>query len=295
MFEIIYLLLEKKQVTAKQLAEHFEVSVRTIYRDIDRLTISGVPIYTDRGKGGGIRLPENYTLNKSMLNEQEQQEILSSLQGIYAVTMEQHNQTLKKLSAFFQKDMTDWIAVDFSDWSGTGTEQFYLLKDAVLNRMIVIFTYFNSVGESARRSVEPLQLWFKHGAWYLKAICLDKGQQRIFKLTRMKELLVTDQSFAVRRITEEDITKTQLPESKRYQTFQFMIASEMSYRVYDEFEMENIRKLETGNFIVSLNCPEDEWLYGYILSYGEYLKVISPSHIKNVISEKIMKMTKLYL
>ena len=168
LFEIIYILLNKKIATAKELAEHFGVSQRTIYRDVDTLSLAGIPVYTEKGKGGGISLLPDYVLNKSILSEQEQNEILSALQGLSSVKTAETDQVLKKLSAIFNKNTIRWLEVDFSDWSYSNGKTFNDFKTAILERRIAEFDYFSTYGEKTHRRVEPIQLWFKSKAWYIK-------------------------------------------------------------------------------------------------------------------------------
>ena len=75
LFEIVYILMQKKKVTAKELADRFEVSTRTIYRDIEALSTANIPIYATKGKDGGIGLLDEYVLNKAILSEEEQNQI----------------------------------------------------------------------------------------------------------------------------------------------------------------------------------------------------------------------------
>jgi len=123
LFEIVYILLDKKTITAKELSKHFEVSVRTIYRDVEALSISGIPIYTNKGKGGGISLIEDFVLNKSVLSEKEQNEILMSLQSINAMKFLDVEPVLKRLSTIFNKESDNWIDVDFSQWGSDDSEK----------------------------------------------------------------------------------------------------------------------------------------------------------------------------
>jgi len=139
LFEIIYLLLNKKGTTAKELAEYFGVSCRTIYRDVDTLSLTGIPIYTEKGKGGGISLLPDFVLNKSILSEQEQNEILSALQGLSSVKTGETGQVLKKLSTIFNKNTVNWLEVDFSDWSFANGKAFYDFKTAILEHRIAGF------------------------------------------------------------------------------------------------------------------------------------------------------------
>ncbi|WP_322413598.1 helix-turn-helix transcriptional regulator, partial [Clostridium perfringens] len=116
LFEIIYILLDKENTTAKELAEHFEVSQRTIYRDIEDLSQAGIPIYMSKGKGGGISLLSNFVLNKAILSEEEKREILAAMQGLSAINENEFNGALSKLSSFLGGNNENWIEVDFSNW-----------------------------------------------------------------------------------------------------------------------------------------------------------------------------------
>ena len=116
-FQMIYLLLDKGQMTAPELADYFEVSIRTIYRDIDILSSAGIPIYATQGKGGGIAIQDSYVLKKSLLSEQEQKQILMALQGIRVLEDEQINMLLSKLSGVFQRQQGNWLEIDFSTWT----------------------------------------------------------------------------------------------------------------------------------------------------------------------------------
>ena len=112
LFEIVYLLLEKNTITAKELSEHFGVSIRTIYRDIDILSTANIPIYTNKGKGGGIHLLDNFVLDKSILSEEEQNQILFALQSLEKLDTNNEKKALEKMSMLFHKKTKNWIEVD---------------------------------------------------------------------------------------------------------------------------------------------------------------------------------------
>ena len=293
-FEIIYLLMDKKNTTAKDLAEHFGVSQRTIYRDIDMLCLAGVPVCTEKGKGGGISLLPEFVLNKSLLNEQEQNEILSALRGLTSIKVIETDKTLKKLSMIFNKRAISWLEVDFSDWGFDNNSLFKDLKAAILEKRLVEFDYFSSYGEKTCRCIEPVLLWFKYKTWYVKGFCFAKQGIRTFKLTRIKNLKVTDKYFSERNLQESD-ADADSEEKKKNIKLKLKIAPEMSYRVYDEFGVDIPKKQPDGSFVVSITLPEDNWVYGTILSYGEYIEVLSPKHIQNIIREKAQKITQKYL
>lgn len=295
MFEIIYLLMHKKTLTAKELADQFEVSPRTIYRDIDTLCEAGIPIYTTKGKGGGIRLVDSYILNKSILSEKEQEEILSSLYGLHAVSGDTE-QVLSKLSGLFNKTSPSWIEVDLSQWGADDSGKYQLLRTAILQQRVIVFDYYNSYGQFSRRRVEPLQLWFKHKTWYLRAYCTDKEAVRLFKLTRMKRLEQLEDIFEECPLLRTDGLLPD-PPSRQTPSIQLVLRIDASqaYRVFDEFEEEQITKEQDGSWLVTVEYPEDEWVYGYLMSYGPYAEVLAPAHIRDMLKERLQLAANRYL
>lgn len=289
LFEIVYLLLEKETVTAKELAGHFEVSVRTIYRDIDILSSAGIPVYTNKGKGGGISLLDNFVLDKSILSEEEQNQIIFALQSLEKLDRNSEKKALEKMSRLFRKETENWIEIDFSNWSNENNK-FEMIKQAILKKQVMEFTYFNSYGEEMKRQVEPLQIWFKDKAWYMKAYCRVKQDYRIFKIARIRDIKILEETFE-RELPQEQEKK---PYEIKFISLELEISKEKAYRVYDEFEKENIEKKEDGNFIVHVDYPENDWVYEYILSFGEHIKVIAPEYARNIIKDKIQKMIKNY-
>ena len=144
---IIYTLMSKETVTAGELAERFEVSVRTIYRDIESLSIAGIPVYCKKGKNGGISLTEQFVLNKLLLTGEEQQEILAALVSLQETGVQEEKATIKKLGEFFQTEPMDWLAIDLSDWSGTRRKLYEDIKTAILNRRVLCFDYYGQSRE----------------------------------------------------------------------------------------------------------------------------------------------------
>ncbi len=290
LFEILYILIQKKKVTAKELAEKFEVSTRTIYRDIEALSQANIPVYMSKGKDGGIGILEEYVLNKYILSEKEQNQILFALQSLEKMNCETEKDILDKMSIIFNKKVNDWIKIDFSDWSTSKENTFQIIKSSILNKQIIEFTYYNSIGEKTLRIVEPLQIWFKDKCWYLIAYCRLKKDYRFFKLTRIKEIKVIEENF------EREMPKrSENPKKLKKILLELEISKEMAYRVYDEFDINQIHEKENGNFIIKVEFPENEWVYSFILSFGEYVKVISPEYAKNIIKRKLEKTLENYL
>ena len=175
LFELLCLLLERGRMTAPQLAEHFEVSVRTIYRDIDALSAAGVPVYSAPGKGGGVSLLEGYTLHRAAFTEEEQQLLLTALRSLPGDAGQGTAGTLSKLSALFRRREPDWLQVELSRWGSAGADnaKFVQLKEAILSRRVLSFTYVGASGQTTRRSVLPARLVFKGRDWYLQGFCLE--------------------------------------------------------------------------------------------------------------------------
>ncbi len=290
LFEIVYILLEKKCVTAKELAERFGVSARTVYRDVEALSVAGIPVYATRGKGGGIRLTENFVLDKSLLSASEQSEVLAALSAV-AVTQTGES-ALNKLGGLFRKSAANWIEIDFSDWAHSDRDAFALLKRAILEQKRVSFDYFSSSGEMTARYAEPLMLWFKHRGWYLRAFCLERNAERLFKLSRIKRLRVLAEGFAPRE--EVAGANEPLARAAAYIKLKLRIAPAMLYRVYDEFDESMIEANDDGSFTCETAFPEDEWVYGYILSFGPHAEVLEPQYVRENIIARLRRNLSVY-
>ncbi|MDE5580146.1 MAG: YafY family transcriptional regulator [Treponemataceae bacterium] len=293
LFEIVYILLQKKKITARELAEKFEVSTRTIYRDVETLSRANVPIYATQGKDGGIALLDRFVLNKTILSEEEQNQILFALQSMKNVSGQDEKGVLEKLSTLFNKAVSDWIKIDFSGWKKDGAQKarFDMIKKAILNKSRIEFVYYNSNGEKSKRIAEPLQIWFKDKSWYLMSYCKLKEDYRIFKISRMKEIKMLREHF------ERELPKEQKDKTRDFKiiSLKLEISKDMAYRVYDEFENEGIVKNKNGDFVVKAEYPENEWVWSYVLSFGEYAKVLSPKRAKEIIKGKLEKSLEKYL
>lgn len=287
LFEIVYILMNKKNVTARELSEHFEVSQRTIYRDIDTLCQAGIPIYTSKGKGGGISLSENFVLNKSVLSEQEQKEILAALSGFQAATNTDTHQILHKLDALFGNKGTDWIEVDFSNWNTTreDKDKFNQIREAILSHHILSFRYFNSYGSESNRRLEPYKLIFRGQAWYLYGCCQDKKDMRFFKITRIRDLQIEPEIFSPAAAPEKvSEVFTSSPDPKLSSLLK--IDARMGYRVYDEFPPEQVQQNADGSFLVHTDLQAGSWLTGYLMSYADCLEVLEPKTLREELRQK---------
>lgn len=291
-FEIVYLLLNKDRMTAKELAGHFHVSARTIYRDVEELSSGGIPIYMSKGKNGGISLLPDYVLNKTILTEAEKRDILSALQGLHGLDANAVETTFSKLSSFFGQVNTGYIEVDYQDWGGRIQAPLEAARQAILSRKLLTFAYTSADGKNSHRTVEPYTLWFKDRSWYVKAFCLVKNAPRVFRITRMRHAKVLEQGFVPRDVdfSMPGEGKTAFPTT----AITMRVAPEAKHRVLDEFPEENIRETGDGSYLVTMDFIEDEWVYGYILSFGVHAKVIEPDRIRHLIKERLEKMLNSY-
>lgn len=296
LFEIIMILLNKEMVTAKELAQHFGVSTRTIYRDIDTLSLSNIPIYTNKGSKGGIRILPQFTMDKSLLSEEEQCHLIAALHSLKATKYAEVDTVITKLGAIFKNTNSyNWIEVDFSHW-GSDSEnknKFNSLKDAILHGRVVGFDYVNSYGEKTGRAVEPIKLVFKGQGWYLQGFCQDKQDIRVFRISRIRNLVVKNQIF---EHTHSMNLPTESPtiDKEHMVTLRLKFEPKVIYRVYDDFGYENIIHHEDGTVEASITFPKGDWIYGYILSFGKYTKVIEPADVREKIKEILGLTLKVY-
>lgn len=298
---IIYILMNKGTVTAAELAERFEVSVRTIYRDIEALSMAGIPVYTTKGRNGGISLTEQFVLDKMLVSKQEQQQILAALASLKETGADEGEEILNKLGDFFREKPESWVAIDFSDWSGRRKELFNQIRDAILNRRVMQFDYYGQYGEMSSRCVEPVQLLFKEYTWYVRAFCRTRQAMRLFKVMRMKRVIVSEETFSPGEkvhspAEDERFAKSTTPREGYAETtdITIWIDRKEAYRIYDRFEEEEITVLPDGNFKIQMNCILDDWIYGMILSFGPSAQVLKPKSVKQELRKRIKKMLKKY-
>lgn len=294
---IIYIVMKQGTVTASELAQRFEVSIRTIYRDLDTLSAAGIPIYAKKGKNGGISLTEQFVLDKMLITEEEQQEILSALVSLRETGVQEEQNTLQKLGEFFKTDPVDWIAIDLSDWSGTRKQLYDDIKKAILSHKLISFEYYGQSREMTKRIVEPMQLFFKEYTWYLRAFCRERQAPRMFKLFRMKRVEILEESFIPRNDWNQEKEEKQ-PEKKlpdeHITPVDIWIDKKEAYKVYDRFEEDELEVLEDGNFVAHLQVYVDDWIYGLILSFGPSAKVIAPDEVRLEMQRRVKAMMERY-
>ncbi|MCU6712602.1 YafY family transcriptional regulator [Paenibacillus sp. J5C_2022] len=306
LLSIIILLLNRRMMQAKELAERFEVSVRTIYRDIEAINAAGIPIVTFQGMNGGIGLAEGYRLDRNIMTNDELAAIVTALRSIStSYGNEQHRQLMEKINSvvppayseeFQQK--TNRVLVDLSPWDGNERLQpkLQLLKEAVDRSMIVTFSYTNAQGEASHRWAEPHTLILKGRQWYVQAYCLKKEQFRLFKLKRMKELELAEGKTFVRREmpAQEPVINNSRYEPSGMTEFVLRFHADSRYLAEECFGVEELQACDDGSWRVRKAYPEDEWLYSYILSLGHHAEVLEPPHLREIIAKRAEQIMKIY-
>lgn len=294
LFEILYYLIDVKQTTASELAEKFEVSVRTIYRDLDRLLVGGIPIETTQGVGGGISIDPHFVLDKTLLNNQEQEQILSALQGLSSLHLHEYQDLLGRMQNVFQKNSQDWIEVDFTSWHQDSEMniKFQQIKEVILKHQVISFDYVNIRGEQSYRIVFPLKIFFKGNAWYLQAYEKKREVYRTYKLTRMYHIEMKDEYFDIRELNNQPPVLSYHEDIKMIDVV-FKFQKYLGSFVYDEFEYKDIEEKDDC-YIVTTQVPDQEWFLSFLLSFGSGIEIIEPVKLKEKLKDEIYKMIKLY-
>lgn len=280
--------MENGKSTAPELAEKLEVSIRTIYRDIDIISSVGVPIYVTTGRNGGIQIDDSFVLDRLILSDKEKEDIITALKSV-SIVDDRNCDTLSKLSAIFNTKNEDWLEVDFSRWGNKAQDNtmFQKLKEAIISRKMLCIVYANTRGEVIERVICPLKMVYKAKNWYIKSFCMNKSNFRIFKLTRIIQA----------RNMEKNFDPMEFPQEKKemkvnYENVILRFPQRMAYRIYDEFEVDEIHQDDNGDFIICAPMPIDEWLIGYLLSFGSKVCIIEPKYLKKIVYNEAKKICK---
>ena len=289
LFAIVFILIENKTIRAKDLADRFEVSIRTIYRDIETLSAAGIPVYANRGRNGGVCIMEEYVLNKSLLSKEEQAQILASLKSMQAIEDGASN-TMDKLTHFFANGQESWIDIDFASWQGTQNfkQPLLLLKKAILEKIVVTFIYSSLKEEVCAREVEPHLILYKGQDWYLYGYCLKRKAFRYFKLTRIQHLQLSHQHFIRKEMNREAEIHYPIEQS----SVLCKVDKEKGYRILDEFS-HAIVEAHDSYYLLRLQMNKD-WLYSYLLTYQDAIEILEPKQIREEMIHIINKIKNKY-
>ncbi len=294
--EIILILLNKKTVTAKELSDKFQVSTRTIYRDIETLSLSGVPVYMSKGKNGGISLLEDFSINKTLLSKDDKESLMLSLKALSTIEYPEISSVIDKVGFMNKTSNNDnWIDIDLSRWDNKphADNKFHKIKYAILNNKLIEFSYVNSFANQSMRTIEPIKLIYKGQSWYLYAYCRLKEDFRLFRISRIKNLEIKEESFTKRdfKLVEKNREEKEVWNTVKVK---LKVKREALYRAFDDFDEESIMENKDGTYEVTMEFPESEWLYGYILSFGPYVEVLEPLRIRNIVLQKMKETLNMY-
>lgn len=288
LIQIVFLLLSRETITAKQLAEELGVSARTIYRDINILSVAGIPVTSQKGYRGGLSLLQGFSLDKSYFTREEQSNLIQALQILKSSHYPDADKTLNKVAGLFSHHLqSQWLEIDFSYWGSPETERNRItaLERALVNKYVITFTYFNSELTITRQAVEPLKLVFKSHAWYLVAYSRLRQDIRTYKMSRIRELQITDQLFD-RELPKDFSLTPSFREELDAPLFLLHFSKKIAYKVYDEFPEKDIKPLDDGTLEVRFRYQLSEWTFLYLLSFGEYVEILEPAEARAMLKEK---------
>ncbi|AVQ30060.1 helix-turn-helix transcriptional regulator [Fusobacterium varium] len=302
LLSIIMVLIEQNKISASKLAEMFEVTPRTIYRDIETIQAAGVPIVTYTGTNGGIGILENYKIDKKFFTKEDMITIMTGLGSISSsVTNSGLNKVLTKLQSLIPEDHTQEIklksgqvVIDLTTWSGNKKLQANLIKikEALNQRRYLIFKYLDGNGKSTERKVEPYQLLWKEEKWYINSYCTMRNDFRLFKLSRISYLKVLDETFSLREFDMEELRMNW--SEKRILNIKLLADVSLKEKILERCEEENITYCGKNKMIVEFPFVDDDFGYELLLSFGNKCECLEPIEIREKLIEKIRNMLHIY-
>lgn len=279
---IITLLLQHDKITAPELAERFEVSRRTINRDIEDICKAGIPLVTTQGYGGGISISDGYKLDKSYLTNDELQTVLSALKGIDSVVRGSYStRILEKFSALNGRmGIDDDIIIDLaSHYKVSLTEKIEQVKIAIPNQYKISFKYYSERGDNIR-IIEPYKLVFKWSSWYVFGFCVERNDYRLFKLNRLSDLKIINEYFDKREVPTELLELNKYFESKNYCLKAIFEPSE-KYRLIDEYGTDCYSESIDGQLYFERDFVSYENMREWVFSFGDKVTVLAPNKLRN--------------
>ena len=292
---IITVLLQKDKVTAPLLAEKFEVSRRTINRDIEDICKAGIPIVTTQGYDGGISIAEGYKIDKTVFTSDELQAIFIALKGLDSISQTSHiNNLMDKLSLDKSAVISNTgnILIDLSShYKSSLTQKIECIKLAINEQNLISFRYFYNKGE-ADKIIEPYLLLFRWSSWYVFGYCLERDDFRLFKLNRLWNLSCNQQYFEQREVPEEQL------EFDRYFSDNIQLIAlfepKVKYRLIEEYGMDSFTYTDSGKLMFKMGFASDENLLSWVLSFGDAVEVIEPKEVCGELKRQADNILKMY-
>lgn len=292
---IITVLQNNKKVTAPYLAKKFEVSRRTISRDIEDICKAGIPIVTTQGNEGGISIMEGFKLDTTVFTTEELEAILVGLKSFDSVSNSSaSNKLIHKISPNRPALMTlaDTISIDLSShYKDSLAPKISALRAAIQDRRIISFHYFYNKGEEDKR-IEPYQIVYQWSSWYILGFCLTKQEFRLYKLNRLWDLKITEEVYTLREIPEECLDfNRHIPDN--YEITAVFDKSE-KYRLIEEYSIGSFQEMEDGRLLFKRGFTNLNIALDWFLGFGERVEIIAPLIMREQIKEKIKKMLDRY-
>ncbi|EHV5202533.1 YafY family transcriptional regulator [Listeria monocytogenes] len=303
LMSIVLILLDKERISAQELADRFEVSLRTIYRDIDAIDLAGVPIRSTPGVGGGFEIMPNYKMDSKVFSTADLSAILMGLSSLSnMVRGDELINALAKIKSFIPADRAkeielkaNQIYIDLSQWTGNNNIQPHveIIKVALQENKLLTFEYIAHQGNKTVRIVEPYQLVMKSSHWYLYGYCQSRNDFRLFRLSRMSGLKILEDTFTLRdfrkpQLEMEDIVAVMQIEIK------IRIHQSIIDRVLDYCSYENFYPDGEEHYIVSFPFIENEYHYDILLSFGDKCECLEPLHIREKMKRRIYDIVSIY-
>ena len=300
---MIMILLDKERISAQELADLFEVSPRTIYRDIDTINMAGIPVCSTSGVGGGFEIMQKYKIDKKFFSTADLSAILMGLSSLSGMMRgDELVNALAKVKSFIPADRAkdielkaNQICIDLSPWMGNRNIQPYLemIKTALQESKLLSFEYIAHHGNKTVRTAEPYQLVLKGSHWYLQGYCHKRNAFRLFKLSRMSNLKIQEEFF-----TPRDYQKPQLDFSDILATMQttikIRIHKSVMDRVLDYCTYENFSPDGEEHYIVRFPFIENEYYYHILFSFGDQCECLEPYHIRAEMKRRIHDIAAIY-
>jgi len=303
LISIIMVLLDKKRISAPALAKMFEVSVRTIYRDIDSLNRAGIPVTAWPGVSGGIGIMENFKLDRKLMTPSDLAMLLSGLSSISsAFPAHQIAKTLAKVKGLLPENEmkqieleAERISVDLSTWAGgkAAAPALEKIKSAMRESRLVEFTYYGKEGRKSRRRVEPYRLVLKESSWYLQGWCTARRDFRVFRLSRMAGIEVTPSAFNMREFRPMAMDGSDFI-GGRIITITLLVDLSLRERIAERCPEGNIHPQGKNRMLVDFPFAEDEMGYELLLSFGDRCECLAPEHVRRALAERIRRMQRIY-
>ena len=292
---ILSILLQQEKVTAPYLAEHFEVSRRTINRDIEDLCKAGIPVTTRQGINGGISIMEGYKMERTLLTSSDLQAILAGLRSLDSVSgTNRYEQLMEKLSVGSSEILPgdQHILIDLSSWDKrTLAPKIELIHSAIERQEMIAFQYFAPKGES-RREIEPYHLVFQWSSWYVWGWCRQKKDFRLFKLNRMMELICIKEKFEKRNVPLPDLTTEKIfPANVQAKA---VFAPKCKWRLMEEFGVESFTEQKDGTLLLQAGFTDKESLINWILTFGTKVELLEPKDVRKELFKVSRKIHKKY-